>query len=341
MATVMVTACALVPGVCPDPGPEIYDASVEAIVCTLASNMKDAEATLRKHEPGPARYLSPTTCDTATTEPRSSHGSDDGPPPAQRAPRVIVQTELGPVTGNLILVPGAARIVVVFSGLGVPAAGVVAREFAEEAASLGMSSFRIERSDLKRPFNLDPKIEAERAMAAIEVVIRTCAQDGSQVAFAGFSAGGMEALLAARASGAPVAVLDPLLDPMAVCQHLDRTVPESIGHAQNQRFFRRMLSERFEEPGIGLCEVLGRSFREGSTRNSDAPASWLCELAPDERRKFGIMLSKEDPALGTDNRAVLETCGFPVQLLDVEGHVPVSCAPHAVRDLLRPLTAER
>ncbi|MCB9610449.1 MAG: hypothetical protein H6716_27925, partial [Polyangiaceae bacterium] len=243
---------------------------------------------------------------------------------AMRPPafHVVIETPHGPVEGWLESLHDAEGLVVYFSGLGMYGDGPLAEDFSLAASHQGMASFRVERDADARPYVLDPVLEAQRAVEAA-TLISTALNLPSRRVYEGVSMGGWEALLAARIDREAAAVVrDPVLAPMAVAAHFDRPGPDPVDQLVAQ-FFRRMAVERHGEDVRTPFRVFMERVRQGHTDpEADAPERWLCELPLEERERFGIHLSRADPALGKENRAGLAACDFPVTLSTRSGHIP-------------------
>ena len=87
---------------------------------------------------------------------------------------VHVETPTGPVYGYLFNAPFATGVVVVFSGLGMPAGGWINERFAEVGARRHFLTFAQVRDETARPIYFDPLREARRAIEAARQIVQTC-----------------------------------------------------------------------------------------------------------------------------------------------------------------------
>jgi hypothetical protein len=299
--------------------PLVGAARTDGAVCSLATAGPDATVLVSPPEPLDAAAPLDEWC--ATAEPAR---------PGQRGRigrLVTVDGKLGRVHGYLYAVGSARGLLVAFSGLGMPAAGWMNERFAELAARRGFATFAPVRDESARPIAFDPLREARRALGGALHIRQRCRVGGS-LAFVGVSMGGMEALLANREARAEklatrVAVLDPLLDPPAVTEHLD-SFWHSFATDAMQAYFRRILRGRYGEPAsTSFREVLNRTPPNGETvLERDAPRAWLCQADP---RDYAVFVSDSDPVLGERQSDFARKCGFPLRPAKVKGHVGVAC----------------
>jgi hypothetical protein len=247
---------------------------------------------------------------------------------------VEIPTMLGPVTGYLSATRPAAGLLIAFSGLGAPAWGWINERFAEEGARRGLVTFALIRNESARPMFFDPLREALRALQASEQIRAACLLDGP-AALVGISMGGLEALLANREAlrsgmASRVAALDPVLAPDRVAGHLD-----SFWHSMStdvvQDLFRRIFTERYQEPGSpSFRRIMDRTRREFARGNAltdldrDAPSAWICSEPPEG---YAVFLSETDPVLGQDQRELVSPCPFRFLPAGEPGHTPLACAP--------------
>jgi hypothetical protein len=238
------------------------------------------------------------------------------------------ERESGGVEGYLYPAPGARGLLVAFSGLGMPAAGWVNERFAELAARRGFATFAPVRDESARPIVFDPLREARRALRGALKIQERCGMREPLIAFIGVSMGGMEALLAnqeARVArlATHAAVLDPLLDPPAVTDHLD-SFWHSFATDSMQAYFHRLLRGRYDEPAsTSFRDLLNRSRPDSETILArDAPRAWLCDA---DRGTNAVFLSEADPVLGEKQADFARRCGFPLRSARVKGHAGVAC----------------
>jgi hypothetical protein len=294
----------------------------DGAICALATVGPDATTLVSRPVPdGDAAQLG-DWCAEVAPDPPGLRG--------RIAQLVEVQGEFGPVRGLLFRVQGARGVLVAFSGLGMPASGWVNERFAELAARRGFATFAPIRDETARPMYFDPRREARRALGGALAIVEHCKIPGRRLAFVGVSMGGMEALLANRAAleaglATRAAVLDPVLDPSAVTDHLD-SFWHSFGTDTMQAYFRRILRGRYGEPkSTSFREMLTRSTEEAETIPSrDAPKVWLCD---EDGGAYTVFLSDRDPVLGTAQADFLHAPGCRVRprRAGVKGHVGLAC----------------
>jgi hypothetical protein len=300
--------------------PLVGPARTDGAVCSLASVGPDATELVSPPEPLDQAVPLDDGCATAEPALRGQRG---------RIGRlVIVNGKFGRVHGYLFAVPSPRGLLVAFSGLGMPAGGWMNERFAELAARRGFATFAPVRDESARPIAFDPLREARRALGGALRIRERCGIRDPLVAFVGVSMGGMEALLANREARAEklatrVAVLDPLLDPPAVTDHLD-SFWHSFATDAMQGYFRRILRGRYGEPAsTSFRELLNRSPPNGETiLERDAPRAWLCQA---DRGRYAVFLSDSDPVLGERQADFARNCGFPLRRARVKGHVGVAC----------------
>jgi hypothetical protein len=159
--------------------------------------------------------------------------------------------------------------------------------------------------------------------------------------------GGLEALIAVREGrkrnlDVSAAVLDPVLDPALVTEHLE-SFWHSVSTDSMQAYFHRILRGRYQEQEKpSFAAVLGRLRDHPEAQTSlpaDAPSSWLCE----SREHVAIFLSRYDPVLGMAQRDFLGRCPeVSLVTLEVPGHTPLACRLETFDDMIaKVMPAER
>ena len=316
--------------------PLVGGASPDSALCSLATVGPDATLLVSP----PAAHGPAAPVDLVCAQP--------APPiaPTSRG-RIGELIAVADATGYLYRVRGARGIVVVYSGLAMPASGWINERFAETASRAGYATFALVRKEDDRPIYFDPVREARRGLAAAAALRGKCDLDpDAAIGAAGISMGGMEALIAAREGrrrGLDVraVALDPLLDPVLAARHLD-SFWHSVSTDSMQVYFRRILRGRYEEQGgRSFTDILGRVGDHPEAQTSlpaDAPSSWLCGST----EQVTIFLSRYDPVLGMKQREFLNNCaGVAPVMLDVPGHTPLACRLETFDEMLDKLTSRR
>jgi hypothetical protein len=313
--------------------PLIGGASTDPALCSLATVGPEATVLV---SPPPARDRAAQVSAVCVEPARQIAAAGSG--------RVGELVSVAGTEGYLYRVPHARGILILYSGLAMPAGGWINERFAQAASPSGYATFALIRKEDDRPIYFDPVREARRGLEAAVALRGQCdVENEARIAAAGISMGGMEALIAAREGSkrnldVQAAVLDPLLDPALAARHLD-SFWHSISTDALQVYFRRILSGRYEEHGKpSFASVIERLRDHPDAQTSlpaDAPSSWLCT----SYEKVTIFLSSYDPVLGMAQREFLRRCpGVAAVKLDVPGHTPLACRLEIFDDMLAKLT---
>ena len=308
---------------------------LDGSLCSLTSNGQDATRVVSPPEPLVGALSIDEVCD------RSAVTSD----PLGTGRLVRIGTRYGPVHGYVFARPGASRVLVAFTGIGMPAAGWINTRFAAVAANEGFITFAPVRDESPRPIYFDPLREALRAIEAAHLVAQACGAGAPlDLAFVGISLGGLEALLANREAlrdgmSTRAAVLDPVLDMRLAAANLD-SFWHGLAVDSVQSFFRRILTGRYgENPTPPFDEVVNRTSSHPDAMSDlrrDAPSAWLCGAS---REAYAVFLSDTDPALGDAQREFAEECHFPLRKARVPGHTPLACRLEVFDEMIAELRA--
>ncbi len=291
-------------------------------LCSIVSLGPDATRVVRRPEPTdgalPLEHVCQHGLPTAT-------GGEGG-----AATLVRASTSHGEVDGYLFATRPAAGLVVVFTGLGMPADGWINQSFARAAARRGLVTFAPVRNE-PHPIWFDPLREARKAVEAAGQIATAC-QVGSpaHLGFLGISLGGLEALLANREAlgrglWTRAVVLDPVLDVRLAAANLD-SFWHGLAVDSVQGYLRRILSGRYgEKPPLRFQEVTARTASHPEAESDlarDSPSAWLCGA---RRDAYVVYLSDTDEVLGDEQREFAKACHFPLEKAGVSGHTPLAC----------------
>ena len=315
--------------------PLVGGARLDSALCSLATVGPDATVLTSPPEPTDSAVDLARACRTPAPFVEPGHGR----------PGELVRVTGGAdgIRGFLYRIRAPTGIVVVFSGMGMPAAGWVNERFAELAARRGWMVFALVRQE-PRPIYFDPLKEARRGIEAADRVAQECGvPPSSELRILGVSLGGMEALLAKREAlgrrSAKVAVLDALIDPLQATSNLD-SFWHSVSVDSMQAYFRRILIGRYREkdPPPSFQEIMDRvNSQPGALTKvgADAPRQWLCKQ-PDPSA-YAIFISDTDPVLGDGQGDFARECQFPLRRAKVPGHVPLACRLELFEEMLQAL----
>jgi hypothetical protein len=303
---------------------------LDGALCSLVSLGPDASRVVSQPEPTDGAVSLEQACQQGL------------PGAAGRVAQLVrVSTAYGELHGYLFAARPETGLVVVFSGLGMPAAGWINERFAEVAAREGLATFAPMRDESARPIYFDPVREALRALDAAQQIAAACQIEApADLGFLGISLGGLEALLANRAAlqrgmATRAVVLDPILDIGLATANLD-----SFWHGPAvdsvQGYFRLILAGRYgEDPPPGFGDVMKRTASHPEAMSDlrlDAPSAWLCGA---RREAYAVFLSDTDPVLGDAQRAFARACRFPLQEARAPGHTPLACRLELFEEMIR------